>query len=596
MLQYKNLADFLKFSAERFPNNPLFGTKIAGAYKWETYEDAHNKVKKFRSFLKENNITKGDKVAIIAGNSEKWGVCAYAALGLGAVIVPMYEVQNPDDWKFILQSCKAKWAFVANDKIKNQLETFNIPSIERIIVFSTAPANVENDYDAIMKTHTGTCEILEKNPDDLAAILYTSGTTGKPKGVMLTHNNFIYNAVNASSQIEILSEDRCMSFLPWAHAFGLLAELFTFVYNNAAIGFAESAKTIPENLQEVNPTVFLAVPKVFNKFYDVIQKKFESSPKIMRQLIEYTQTLAIRLKSKDNKKASLVEKMQHKVLDKLIGTKIRKAFGNNLRIGISGAAALSREVIEFFDAFGVVILEGYGLTETSPIVCVNNNVNRRFGTVGKPIPTCNIRIEKVEGYENTEQGELITSGPCVMKGYYENDEANAEVFTENGEFKTGDLAFIDEDGYVWITGRVKEQYKLENGKYVVPSSLEKVINNSPYIENSLVVGNDKPYNIVLISPNMESLTEYCNQNAISIKNTEDTANNKTIKNLYWNEIINNTKDFRGYEKPQNFAFIIDPLTIDNGMLTPALKVKRNKVIEKYQTLIEETYKQGKYKQ
>lgn len=584
MDNYTNIAEFLSKSAERYPKNLIFGTKIYGAYRWSTYEDFHAEVLKLRAFMQSSGLKKGDVIAILASNSEAWCATFYAAVGLGAVIVPGYENQHIDDWRFILNDAGVKWVFVTNDAIKASVEGLEIESIERIIVYKSGVEGVET-YDDILSQSTDECPIGDVSYDDLACILYTSGTTGLPKGVELTHGNFMEDASSSLLYFPVLSTDCTLSFLPWAHAFGLTAEMLIFVRQGASLALAESPKTISKNLLEANPTVLIGVPKIFNGIHDAIYKQMASSPVLKQQLFERTVSMGkLALQG-----GSRFERMQHALLDRLVGKKIRAIFGKRMRMSICGGAPLSKEVIEFYDAFGIEILEGYGMTETSPIIALNGCKGRRVGSVGLPIGNIDVEIMPIEGTEG-DAGEITIKGPIVMRGYHNNPEATAEVIDEEGRLHTGDVGYLDKDGFLFLIGRVKEQYKLENGKYVVPAALEKQLMLSNYIESAVVVGSGRPYNIALIFPNRENVEQFCQKTGIDVSDYDAVLKNTKVVDFFAKELKRLSEKFRGYERPQKFALIAEELSIDNGMLTPALKIKRNAVCEHLNDKIEALYK------
>ncbi|MCL2325524.1 MAG: AMP-binding protein, partial [Proteobacteria bacterium] len=465
MSDYTTLAELIKNSIERFGERPYLGTKIAGTYRWLTYAEFDIKMRKLRAALHRFGLKKGDVVAIIANNSVPFALTMYASYGLGAVMVPMYEVQRPQDWDFILRNSNARFLFVTNDTIRTQIEALHIENLEKIITIRSEDPQSPHSFDRIIEEETGFMDHIALDPDSDADILYTSGTAGQPKGVVLSHANIVENVKRVLSCFSISETDRTLAFLPWAHAFGKTTELHAFPSLGASVALVESNRTIAQNLLEINPTVLVAVPKIFNKIYDTVHQRAQNKP-IAKTLLAHSEYIA--QKARRNQELSAFNKLQRVVLDRLVGKKIRAAFGNALRFCISGGAALSEEVAFFFDDFGVVICEGYGLSESGPIVAVNTPDDRRIGAAGKPLPGVPVRIEPLADQTDSQQGEIIVGGPCIMKRYHLAPEETANALTDNHELRTGDMGFIDSDGNLWVTGRVKEQYKLENGKYVVP--------------------------------------------------------------------------------------------------------------------------------
>lgn len=584
MKDLRTLADVIPNSAKKYGERDYIGTKVAGKYRWITYGEFDIRMRKLRSAIHKMGIGRGDSVAIIANNSVQFALAAYATYGLAAVFVPMYEVQKIDDWNFILRESNAKMLFVSNASIKKQIEDLKLPNLKHILVIE--PTAGEKSVDDIIDAEEDLLEAQDVQPEDIADILYTSGTTGMPKGVILTHNNLIVDGRNTLSRFRIDKTDRTLALLPWAHAFGKTVELIIFPSIGVAIGLAESNRTIAQNILEVNPTIILAVPKIFNRIYDVVHAKLEDKA-LAKALFMRTEQLADKGR---NTELSALDKIQFAILNRVVGNKIRAVFGTSIRFIVSGGVSLSNEVAFFFKTFGIEIFEGYGMTETSPIIAVNYHDNTRIGSVGKLVPDVNVRIATDPENPNSKQGEIIVSGPTVTKGYHNAPQANAEAFTEDGELRTGDMGYLDDDGYLWITGRVKEQYKLENGKYIVPSALELKITSSAKIETAVIFGASKPYNIALIIPSPELLENFKAEYKLANASHDEIANHPKLREIIASELQIASRDFRGYERPQKFAIILDEFSIENGLLTPALKIKRRQVEELYADTIAELYK------
>lgn len=563
-----------------------FGTKVGGTYRWISFADFELKVRRLRSAMRSLGVVKGDRIALIANNSVEWATVAYAGYGLGAILVPMYEVQKSQDWEYIINNSRCKLLFASNESILKECSDLALPTIERSYCFKTESTQAQHSFERLFNEEQGLLDNQAVDSEDIADFIYTSGTTGLPKGVVLTHNNVVTNCLSVQSLFELGPTDCILSFLPWAHAFGKTVELHTFISTGTAVGIAESRRTIAQNMLEINPTILNGVPKIFNTIYDNIHANVCNGSWVSRTLFEQYSKLAHKARTSP---LSLVEKAQYLTLDKVVGKKIRSIFGTQIRFCVSGGAALSKEVAEFFDSFGIPVFEGYGLTECSPILSVNSPSSIKYGSAGRVLPNVSVRIDKSNS-EDDHYGEIITSGPCVMKGYFEDTTADAEVFTPEGEFRTGDMGRIDEDGFLWITGRVKEQYKLENGKYVVPSALEKQIVASPMIENAIVFGNARPYNIVIVQLNADYLNKFKAENALNDASAHDIENNKKLREIVSEEIQNATKDFRGYERPQKFAITLDDFSIQNNLFSPTLKIKRHVAEKKYASVIESLYR------
>ena len=586
----KTLAQLIARAIDRYGERPFLGVKKNGRYSWMTFSEFDIRMRKLRAVFKRDGLKRGDRVAVIANNSVEFALTVYAAYGLGGVVVPMYEVQKLQDWEFIFNDALPTLAVVSNDAVREKIEGIHCPSLQKI--YTTHPsADHPDDYlSACIET---TAEMLDIDPEvtenDLADIIYTSGTTGMPRGVELSHKNISVNARITAMSFPIYETDRTLSFLPWAHAFGKTVELIIFPCVGAAIGLVESNRTIAQNLVEVNPTVLVSVPKIFNKIYDTAHLKADAKA-ISRTLFKRAEELA---KKSLKTKLSPIEKAQFALFDKLVASKVRAAFGNSLRFCISGGASLSEEVASFFDGFGIKIFEGYGMSEHAPIVAVNTPGHTRIGSVGRPLPKVAVEISRDnDALDASDEkcGEVVISSPCVMQRYHNAPTATKETVDDQGRLHTGDMGYIDADGFLWLTGRVKEQYKLENGKYVVPSALEEKINNSTLINLSVVFGSGKPYNVVLINPTPEAVEKFKADRKLQNATDEQLENNPDLRALFAAELKNMCADFRGYERPQKFALILDEFTIDNGLLTPALKIKRREIEKRFADAIENLYK------
>jgi long-chain acyl-CoA synthetase len=586
MSKFQTLVDIYHDAIKSFPDHPLFGTKKAGQWEWMTYLEFARKTDAFRAGLASLGLKRGDRVAIISNNRPEWAIAAYACFGLGVAFVPMYEAQLPKEWEFIVSDCEAKGLIVSNDaiceKTRDLLE--KVPSLEHIISFD--PATKKSEKVRTFKELVATKEkvpTIKPEPKDTACFIYTSGTTGNPKGVILSHNNIASNVAAMHDIRPMSSMDRSLSFLPWAHSFGQTVELHGLFSMGASLAIAESVEKILDNLAETRPTLLFSVPRIFNKLYAAVQKQISSKPGFIQSMVKTA--LATRAKQRAGKAISLGEGLVLALTDKVVFAKVRARFGGNLKYAFSGGAAISTEVAEFIDSLGITVYEGYGLTETSPIATANYANNRKIGSVGKPIPGVKISI--------SDEHEIIVHGPNVMVGYHNRKEENDAVFTPDGGFRTGDMGKLDEDGFLFITGRIKEQYKLENGKYVVPTPLEEQLKLSPYVLNVFVYGDNKPYNIALLVANVDALKAWGSENGVSESDPEKLVAHPKVHELFKNQLAEHTGKFKGFEEVRDFAVVTEDFTVDNGLLTPSMKVKRRKVVEKYQPLIDGLYAKKK---
>lgn len=588
-VQFETLVDIYKHSVGRYASRELFGEKKNGTWSWMTYGQFAQLTNDLRGGLAQLGVGPGDKVAIISNNRSEWAIGAYATYTLGAAYVPMYEAQLERDWEYILKDCGAKVLFVPDEKFAAKIEKFrsNLPALEHVIQITGDDSN-PNTMSALRKRGVETpAPIFEPKPEDLGGLIYTSGTTGNPKGVMLSHSNIAKNVSSMHAIFPMSCEDRSLSFLPWAHSFGQVVELHGLFSMGASMGIAEAVDKIVDNLAEVQPTLLFAVPRIFNRIYDGLQKRMANEPRWKRALFYRGLELA-----KQRREGTLgpLGQLQFKLIDKLVFSKVRARFGGRLKYAFSGSAALSKDVAEFIDNLGIMVYEGYGLTETSPIFTANYPNNRKIGSVGKPIPGTRVEIDHSNNpTDDPKQGEIICHGHNVMMGYFNLPEENAKVFTETRGLRTGDLGYVDSDGYLYITGRVKEQYKLENGKYVAPAPLEEALKLSPYIANVMIHGANKPFNIAVIVPDMETLKKWAEEKGIATSPIADLFHHPETQSLFRNEINHYLKDSKGYERPQKFLLVQEDFTTANDMLSQTLKLKRRNVVAKYQDAIEQLY-------
>jgi long-chain acyl-CoA synthetase len=594
---FTSLVDMQERACRRHADRRLFGTKIDGIYRWITYREFGELVDCFRSALSGLGVGRGDKVAIISNNRVEWAVGAYATYGLGAHYVPMYEAQHPKEWAYIARDSGARVLLVATEDIHAKAQSLlsEIDTLKHVISFA-APADANHSYLCqIALGRKNRVPSVQPAAGEVAGLLYTSGTTGNPKGVVLTHGNFISNVNAAHACFPMREDDVTCSFLPWAHSFGQTAELHTMLSLGAAMGLAESVNTLLDDFLLVRPTVLLAVPRIFNRIYDGLQKRMADEKPLRRKLFERGMAVSRqrRLLAEQGKRSVLLD-WQHRLFDRLIFSKIKARFGGNLRYVVSGGAALAREVAEFIDDVGITVFEGYGLTETSPVATSNRPDARRIGTVGKAIPEVEIFICDEDGkvLPPETDGEVVVVGPNVMQGYHNLPaETEAVIFDLQGKraFRTGDMGRLSRDGFLQITGRFKEQYKLENGKYVVPTVLEERLKLSGFISQAFVYGDNKPYNVCLVVPDFEALRKWAEGHEVSDKELGALVVNERVRGKIGDEIERFGAEFKGYERPQKWALLTEEFTTENGMLTPKMSVKRREVITRYRATIDSLY-------
>jgi long-chain acyl-CoA synthetase len=583
--RFDNLVDLLEKSTKKFAKSPFLGTKKPTGWEWTTFQEFQRQVDALRGGLASLGVGPGDKVAIVADNRVEWAVAAHATYGRGAAFVPMYEAQEPKEWEFILTDSGSRVVFGASRQITDALSEIaeRVATLEHVVGIDLEDNEPRSFAQLLAKGEENPAPAVSPAASDMAALIYTSGTTGQPKGVMLSHANICCN-VNAIHQMFAFSAgDRSLTFLPWAHSFGQTCELHALTSMGCSLAINDEVPKLLDNLAEVQPHVLFAVPRIFNRIYEGVNKQMAERPALVQKLFR----AGLQHATRKNRGESLgpLDSVRVKLADSLIFSKVRARFGGRLKYVVSGSAALSKEVAEFIDALGIEVYEGYGLTETSPIASANYPGHRKIGSVGKPISGVTIQIDKtVTG--DPVNGEIVIYGPNVMQGYYNRPEENAKVLMDDGGLRSGDMGYLDSDGYLFITGRIKEQYKLENGKYVVPAPLEEELKLSPYIANVMLHGANKPYNVALIVLNEEAIAHWARDQGVELAAPEQ---NPKVVALIEAELAARAKRFKSYERPKRFVLTKQDFTTENGMLTPTLKLKRRNVLKHYEERLEALY-------
>jgi long-chain acyl-CoA synthetase len=592
-----NLVEFLEASLANYPDNPLFGTKNARkVYEWVTYREVGKRVDHLRAALSRLGVKRGDSVGIIANNRVEFAVVAFAAFGLGARFVPMYEAELFKVWKYIIADSAIKVLFASKPEIREKVRDFpaEIKTLEKIVLID---GQGEDTLPALEKAGAANpVPSVHPGPEEIAVLLYTSGTTGDPKGVLLTHGNITSNQIVGKKIFpQLCEQDRCISILPWAHLLGLTADLFAFIQIGGSIGFMESVATLADDMMLIRPTWMTGVPRIFNKVYSGVQTKMDTEGGLPKKLFQMGVEAGKRRRElREKGRSSLLVNLKFKLADAIVFKMIRQRFGGRLSGSGVGGAAVNIQILRFFEDVGIPLYEGYGLTETSPVVTLNSPAAHRPGSVGRVVEGVKVVIDKsVTG--DPEEGEIVVYGPNVMAGYHNKPKETAEVMTPDGGFRTGDVGRIGKDGFMYLTGRIKEQFKLENGKYVYPAAIEEEIKLNPLIENAMIFGFNRPYNICLVAPNFPALAGYAEKHGLP-KDPEGMVKSKEVTDLLTREIIAGLKGkFGGYEIPQKFVFLSEGFTVENGLLTQTMKLKRKFVFEKFKDRIETEYKNGPVK-
>jgi len=586
-----NLVELFENSVKQFPDNPFLGTKNQqGEYEWVTYREVGGRVDNLRAGLASLGIKRGDAVGIISNNSTDWAIAHYAALGLGALYVPMYEAELVQVWEYIIKDSAVKVLFVSNTAIMEQVKDFpsRIPTLEKIVLMTGEGEGTMSELEKIGEKNP--VKSIYPDPEEVAVLVYTSGTTGDPKGVLLMHMNWTSNhhaRVKAYPGYD--HNDRSLSLLPWAHCFGL-GELHTFSAMGASMGFMENSRTVVSDMAKVRPTMLIAVPRIFNRVYDTIVTKVNEAGGFKKTLFDAgVEAAKKRRELAEQGTSSFLVDLKFKIIDKLVFQKIRDLFGGRLRASMTASAAMNPDISRFFHDIGIPLYDAYGLTETVPGITMNGPTRFRIGSVGPEMDKIKVVIDKSVCEEGAKDGEIICYGPNVMKGYHNKPEATAAVMTPDGGVRTGDRGRFDEDGFLWITGRIKEQFKLENGKYVFPAALEEDICLNHYVQNAVIHGANKPYNICMIVPEPASLEEYAKKHNLP-NDFKALVERKDIQDMITKEILDSLEGKYGsYEIPKKFLFLSEPFTLENDMLTQTMKVKRRNITKTYNNQIEALY-------
>ncbi len=591
--QVRTLCDiFLKAAACGKPD--LLLAKSGGQWKPVSAADFGYTVRALSLGLNALGLQPGDRVAILSENRPEWAMADYAILCAGGWSVPIYPTLPAPQIAPLLQDSGARAIFVSSLEQLGKILTIRAqcPALEYVVTFDASPPPEPGFLTFGQAVDRGR-PLLDMSPgafeqrarrvkaEDVATIIYTSGTTGEPKGSMLTHDNFVSNVLGACEVVPITGDATAMCFLPLSHVFERMLD-YAYLYRGATIVYAESIEKLKDNFLEVNPHSFGAVPRVYEKVLARILDKVEAGGGVKKKLFHWAVAAGKEKLSYDQKAAPVPAgvALKAKIADKLVLGKIRHALGSRFRYAVSGGAPLSRELAEFFWGAGVTIYEGYGLTETSPVICVNGPHAWRLGSVGRPIPGVEVRI--------AEDGEILTRGRHVMKGYLNKPEATAEAIDPEGWFHTGDIGRFDSDGFLMITDRKKDLIVLAGGKKAAPQPIETELKKSSYISLPIVLGDRHKFLAALIVPNFERLREAAAQKGIAFQ-PETIDANAEIRALFQKEIDDYNADKPHHEQIRAFALLPADLTVEDGTITPTLKVKRRILETRYQNLIERMY-------
>lgn len=586
----KTIPDLFRLSVAKFHLPNALNYKIDNDWRAMSSGDLIVEIERMANGLISLGLKKGDRVAIFAPNSPKWTIADAACQFAGIIDVPIYTTLATSSIAYILNDSASRLLFIEDREMYDRIAEIlpECKSLEKLVFFdSDGIDEIDNavSFDSLSNSvQFASDRKVSSDPraDEVATWIYTSGTTGEPKGVMLTHANIISNVIDAGEKSEFSLDDRCLSVLPLSHIFERSA-MYLYIYKGMRVYYAESIEKAPDNLAEVRPTILIGVPRIFEKVYAKAKLKAAQAGGLKETLFDWAIEVAKDYAAaiEDDGSLGLVLSVKHKIADTLVFSKLREFFGGNLKCCITGGAALSDDIYLIFTGAGIPIMQGYGLTETSPVISSNNPREKRLGSVGKPIRNNEVRI--------AFDGEIEATGPGVMLGYYNKSTATAEAFTEDGWFRTGDIGEIDADGFLKITDRKKELFKTSGGKYIAPSPIEQKIKTSRFVSQVVLVGNERKFPAALIVPNFEMLSSYAKQKGLKLETPAEFCSDKRIIDLFERQVAGVTYGLAKYETVKKIALIENELSVEGGELTPTLKVKRRVVDEKYKAVIDEIY-------
>lgn len=594
----QTLAELFYFAGKKHPRPNALNYKSEGEWQAISSEELIERSENIALGLYSLGVRSGDRAAILAGNSPEWTLADAGCQLAGIIDVPIYTTLAPASVKYILNDSEAKILFIQNREIFERIAEIvpECPTLEKTIVFDANEAASENiltlenleKFGANLKAENP--ELIEKSvsaakPQDVATLIYTSGTTGEPKGVMLSHENLLSNVIDAGEKYAFSEKDIPLSVLPLSHVFERTG-MYLYIFNGMAIFYAESIEKAADNLREVRPTIFVGVPRIFEKVYAKAKLKAAKSSPVREKIFDWAISIAreYALKKEKGESISRFFGAKHSIADKLVFSKLREFFGGRLRFCITGGAALSDTIYLIFNGAGISIMQGYGLTETSPVISSSNPLEVKLGCSGKPIRNVEVRI--------AADGEIEVSGPNVMQGYYKKSEATKDAFSEDGWFKTGDIGELDAEGFLRITDRKKELFKTSGGKYIAPSPIEQMIKGSRFVNQVVLIGDSKKFAAALIVPDFEQLESYAQNQNWNLKEPREFCESENVLRLFEKEIDKCCQGLARFETVKKLALLEKELTVEGGELTPTLKIKRRVIDEKYGEIIDRIYREA----
>ncbi len=596
--KFDTIAEMFISVTNKYADKTAYGYKVGDEWKRMTFAQVREMVEKISYGLKSLGIKPGDHIGIISHNSHLWAMSDYATVCARGVLATIYPTLTTKQVKWIVQHAECRFIFAGDQEQAEKVLSFlpEVKQLEKVIVLDNTKFDNENVIllsdlldmgEKYQSGHPGEFEkdAMSIHKDDLLTMIYTSGTTGEPKGVMLTHGNLSSNIAGSLEVITADENDTFLSFLPLSHVFERMAGHYLATSVGAEIYYAESINTVADNMGEVHPTLMTAVPRFYEKVYSKIIDNISTASSIKQKLFWWSINggkKAENLRDHGRPVGAFLE-TKLKIANKLVFSKLQEKVGGKLRFFASGGAPLSKEIGKFFKAAGISILEGYGLTETSPVISINPLEKNKLGTVGPILSNVEVKI--------ADDGEILTRGPHIMKGYFKNDEATAEVIDKDGWFYTGDIGMIDEDGYLAITDRKKNIIVTSGGKNVAPQPMENVLVTSKWIEQILAIGDKRKFVSAFIVPSFPNLEAWGKEKELKWETRDELIKLPEVEELYDRVIEESMEGFAQFEKVKRYVLLSQEFTIESGELTPSMKIRRNIVEKKYQDVINQLYEE-----
>jgi long-chain acyl-CoA synthetase len=582
------LADLLPRSAELYGSAPAVRYKDGGQWKDQSFEQVRDTVRALALGLVDLGVEKGDKVSILANTRPEWTYVDFAALSIGAVVVPIYQTNSPEECQYVLENSDAKAVVVENDEQLEKIRSVRdrLPLLEHVVRMTGESEDATSLEELASRGAGRDASEWEQRwravtPEDVCTFIYTSGTTGPPKGCVITHGNYraMLDMVNENSVIE--PEDVTYLYLPLAHSFALLIQLGSFDLGATIAYWERDPLKIMRNLAELKPTYFPSVPRIFEKIYTAATSAMEKEGGLKKAIFNWAIGVGQKMREAERagREPGFLQRKQYEFADRKVLSKIRGLFGGELRLAVSGAAPINPDILRFFDAAGVLVLEGWGMTETSTAATISTPEDFKIGTIGKPFPGCEVRI--------AEDGEILVKGPNVFQGYYKNEQATRETIVD-GWLHTGDIGEVDPEGFISITGRKKDIIITAGGKNITPANLENEIKQHPLVSQCVVVGDRKPYLVALVTLDPEEAVAYATEHGLP-EDPAQLALNGEVRAAIEAHLEKVNEKFARVEQVKKIAILPQDLTQEAGELTPTLKVKRTAVVSKHEDEIEKLY-------